>query len=70
MEKLLKQSLTLKCSGARPIRQLIARCYLIIYRVGDGRTLYDTCNGMLTILMNAVAKGNILGVDFSKVYVN
>ncbi|RHZ75540.1 hypothetical protein Glove_212g189 [Diversispora epigaea] len=46
----------------RPIRQLIARCFVIIYIKGDSRTLFDT----ITALQSIVSAGKNVGEKDSK----
>ncbi|CAG8538967.1 8065_t:CDS:10 [Diversispora eburnea] len=46
----------------RPIRQLIARCFVIIYIKGDSRTLFDT----ITALQSIVSAGKGVGEKDSK----
>ena len=36
----------------RPIRQIGARCFILLYNNGDSRSLFDTLSGVQNLLAN------------------
>ena len=52
-------------SPGRPIRQLVSQCLLHIYSKGDTRTLFDSVQALLKILVDT----KVVAKDAYKVYV-
>ena len=56
---LLKYLSSTSPKPTRPIRQLIARCFVIIYTLGDTRTLFDTLAATQAIVARKVEDSSV-----------